>query len=447
VEEEHVNALSAIGNMQQVDVVGSLMRGQQARSMQEEMQNQNALRAAMQEYGGAAMQGDQNALAQIAQYDPAYAMDLTRQQHGMANDDRRLGLAERQASHSMANDDRRIAMAQQEAAMRAQEYAATADARALEREAAEVSRLAAAAQTAYAQGPEAWERYNDTIEGYENVPFEDAPMVIAKFTGTVQGLAEPIKLGASDRLVTPGGQTIVDAAPPDLSAAELQVQRLMETGLTRTEAIAIADGRHTTSVDPLTREATVLDRHTGQTVGGQQPPAQTLPPIASTGEIGPTANNAREAFGASGFGQNIANTAADVTGFQQPYPETGQAVADFTLLRERVLADLSDAYGRQPPSWLLQEIRKNIPDPASLRQGPDGAVQQLTAIENYLTEEIESAQRMLDQRLSPTARQEAEARFMGVGTALDRIKKAKERLAPSSSGGDDIDAIADRWAQ
>lgn len=58
------------------DIAGAVMRGREARQQSLEWEAQNALRDTMQQYGGAAMQGDPNALAQIAQHDPRMALGV-----------------------------------------------------------------------------------------------------------------------------------------------------------------------------------------------------------------------------------------------------------------------------------------------------------------------------------------------------------------------------------
>lgn len=78
---------------QYADPVGAFARGQGARAQSDEYAHLNALRGAYKQHGGAAMQGDQNALAAIAQYDPAQAMGLRTAQHGMKATDARLGIA------------------------------------------------------------------------------------------------------------------------------------------------------------------------------------------------------------------------------------------------------------------------------------------------------------------------------------------------------------------
>lgn len=78
---------------QYADPVGAFARGQGARAQSDEYAHLNALRGAYKQHGGAAMQGNQNALAAIAQYDPAQAMNMRTAQHGMKATDARLGIA------------------------------------------------------------------------------------------------------------------------------------------------------------------------------------------------------------------------------------------------------------------------------------------------------------------------------------------------------------------
>jgi hypothetical protein len=91
--------MGGLFDMVPVDIGGSMMAGQQARTAQ---QGQNALR----QYAGAAMAGDQNALAMIAQYDPMLAFQLSSGLKQDARADKSLALQERGFEADEAHRDR-----------------------------------------------------------------------------------------------------------------------------------------------------------------------------------------------------------------------------------------------------------------------------------------------------------------------------------------------------
>lgn len=206
-----MNPLLAL-QAQTPDIAGSYMRGFGNRAKMQEVQNQDALRQLLQDQGSAIMQGDTNALAQLAQYDPQMAWgmqgdlaqrDLNERQFGLQ--ERQVGNQERQFGQSLAIDQERLGIARQEAAQRAREAAFNMDAaeRALKVE--EGTRIGAAATLAWQQGPEAWDKWNDQFPDYENIPHEAAPMAIAAITGSVEGFQapEPIKAGPGDTFLDP----------------------------------------------------------------------------------------------------------------------------------------------------------------------------------------------------------------------------------------------------
>ena len=132
-----MNALIPLG-VDYADPMRAIATGALARERVDANQTRNALAAAYAQHGAGAMQGDTNALAGIAQYDPAAAQalytgvqenrradetmglrrdaaELSRmdtqsaigaRSAGVANDSRRLRLAEQQAAQSMAQASR-----------------------------------------------------------------------------------------------------------------------------------------------------------------------------------------------------------------------------------------------------------------------------------------------------------------------------------------------------
>jgi hypothetical protein len=97
----------------------------------------------------------------------------------------------------MANDDARLAIAREQGRMQAAEFALQMDDRQREEVAAKAKQASETALIAYKQGPEAWDRWNDSNQDFENVAYEDAPIKISTALGAVealmpQGPAEPL---------------------------------------------------------------------------------------------------------------------------------------------------------------------------------------------------------------------------------------------------------------
>jgi hypothetical protein len=253
-----------------------------------------------------------------------------------------------------------------------------------------------------------------------------------------------------DRAV--GNQPYIEAGANE-SAAEERIARMTENLMAtgdfvdpadaRAIAVGIVDGRLQTSRHPVTGELQVIDLATGKPAysasgNAAEPGAMSNSsndasdasgdPLVNTifggeqfGEQYPRAN---EAFGVGGAVTGLVNTAGDALGVGAPYPEVQQTQADFAVLRENLLNDVASAYPRQPPSWLMQEIRSLTPAAGSAFEGTGAAQTKLTALGRHLATELRTTQEALQRQLSPQNRQELEARLAGLQSGLARLQTA-----------------------
>ena len=233
-----MNPNIALG-VQMPDLGNALMSGFQARQQRDEREAQNALQEFMRQQGGAIMKGDQNALAQLAQYDPTLAMriqsdqqamgisrqnaDLQRQQfglqqqqaqHGMAMDTSRLGLQQQEFQHGIARDRENMGIAREELEMKRQQiaqetakHAATMDQVERERAREEIERtLAGATQI---KGPEEWAAYM-TERGMDEYAddFDQRETLFAEALGIADGLAMNAGPAPNDRYRTVGDNLV-----------------------------------------------------------------------------------------------------------------------------------------------------------------------------------------------------------------------------------------------
>ena len=222
----------------------------------------------------------------------------------------------------------------------------------------------------------------------------------------------------------------------EMSATERDIALLGELGIPRDEAIRITQ-LYVISRDPVTGEQVLINKATGQAVGGlpQQTMGQPSPapaPTAATDEFGQPFPEAPTAFGLEGAARNVANIAGDVTGLGTPFPQTQQSMADFRVLQETLINDIAAAYDRQPPSWLLQNIRDLTPQPGSVFTGPDAAAAQLDALGRNLANELRNTEAQLNERLSPADREVLRKRRVGLNAGLDRIRNARNALVPQA---------------
>lgn len=132
-------------------------------------------------------------------------------------------------------------------------------------------------------------------------------------------------------------------------------------------------------------------------------------------------------FGIGGFGRSAVNKAADVVGLDVPFPQVQRTVANFDVLGERIVADISSAYDK-PPSWMLKRISDLAPSAASPFTGPQQAEEQLRALANDVVGEIGTLNSQLSPEAEMTAaqRQKIEGKLAGMRAANSRILSALE---------------------
>ena len=228
--------------------------------------------------------------------------------------------------------------------------------------------------------------------------------------------------GASPRPVTER------TAKPN--AAVQQIGRLEALGIPNDVATKITDGVYKVDRDPITREIQVVDISNGQLVwgGAQTEPTPTTEPTTAAPQL-TFGGDASDAFGVEGWSKGVANTVADVAGFDAPFKGVQDTQSDFGVLREQMLNDMASAYDRQPPSWLLEEIRELTPAAGSLREGAGGAQSKMRALKRHFESELAIAERGLSRRMSPDQRQNAEVKVSGLRAAIGRVDAALGRFS------------------
>lgn len=241
------------------------------------------------------------------------------------------------------------------------------------------------------------------------------------------------------------------------SEAEQRIARLTEEAArefpnatlaqARALAVGVTDGRLVVSRDPITQVAQVVDKFTGQPWGGLSPgvppAAQAAAPQPAEGAVpvepgvAPPSQfpDAPNAFGVPGFAADLINRGADVIGGNPPFPQNQETQAQFRVFRESLLNDIARTYGRQPPSWLLQEIRNLTPSAGSPFEGPAGAQSKLRGLRSSFEQELATQRESLERALSPQNRQEVESRIGAINSALRRVDSALQSFAPQPAAG------------
>jgi flagellar hook-basal body complex protein FliE len=170
---------------QSPDIIGQMARGAQAAQFENDSRHTNAFRSMLQEQGAGIMQGDQNALAQMARFDPGAALGV------------------QQTRQSMDESRQRLQLAYQQANRQAQAWAQSQDEATRERERQQLER--ALAMGTQAQSPEQWDQVMQSLGATDYVgQFGQRDMLIA---GAL-GIRDALTMGQ-------GGETFRPASPEE----------------------------------------------------------------------------------------------------------------------------------------------------------------------------------------------------------------------------------------
>jgi len=189
---------------------------------------------------------------------------------------------------------------------------------------------------------------------------------------------------------------LLSAKPTKVSAAENKIQRLMETGLNRATAIAIADGRLTTSQDPITGQVRLIDKGTGNVIAPSVP--QSVAAEAEDVDAAPEGQfeglDPSEALGLGGWTKNVINVVGDAIGAGQAYKEAGEVSSALENLQGRTILLAGLDVAGKPSNFTREEIRDRFTISANeLTTGPDRAYQKSQEMVRLLEETYVVTQR------------------------------------------------------
>ncbi|WP_306133447.1 hypothetical protein [Roseivivax marinus] len=216
------------------------------------------------------------------------------------------------------------------------------------------------------------------------------------------------------------------------SAPDASIRRIMEAyGVDQRTAVGIVDGTLKVSRDPVDDTLIVTDLATRESYRPQMPDDTAQPtPGANPGggqdERAPlafpdgTGADASDAFGLEGMLKGSANAASDFVGLGAPFEGVRETQSDFAVLGESLINDVASAYNRQPPSWLLQNIRELTPQAGGF-QGAGSAQSKLGALRRNFENELNIANEQLSRRMDPREKQRLEERVTGLKAAIAKV--------------------------
>ncbi|MCA1338101.1 hypothetical protein [Pseudooceanicola marinus] len=436
---------------QPVNALNALSGGIQTAGQANDVRHTSNYRNTLAQYGAGAIGGDQGSINALAGFDPGAALGIqqTRQQMDILDAQERRAAAKYAASLSAA---RRSAVAQE---------------------------VEGAVKVGLGlQDKDAWDAFMgenqpDLVGQFENRQAlanrymsvadilrnsrEPDPIVIngqlvnprtSEILGDYRDDAEPVSpdyVEMNGQLVdrnARGGPAVVPVQglqpePIKQTEADRELARMESIGIPRDVAIRIKEGVYRVVTDPLTRETSVMDLSSGKTILdathsaniGPSPSGQVSNQTAPALSFGPdVSGDAGQSFGVEGFAKAGINALGDAVGLGPAYPDVQETQSDFMVLRETLLNDVAGAYDRQPPGWLMENIRDLTPEPGRPLQGASGAQSKLRALKRNFESELNIAQQQAGRRLSPTQRQDLETRIIGLEATIRRVDGALARF-------------------
>lgn len=383
-----MNALIPMSG-QGVDIVDTLQRSGRAG-------REAGLNNLFRQQGDAIARGDQNALAQLARFDPQAAMGIEDTMRNRAVQDRRMQILN-------AEEKRRVEAA-----------AANLEQAELEREIAETEASMTRAAQFYTQGN--LPALNELLvsEGEQPVEtLEQAQGMLARYDE-----AYNVMKRVADMRQTGGD-----------SAREQEIRRIMtDQGFDRPTAQALADGLITTSRDPITGEAQIVDMREfvrdrdapnqipGQNDGAGTTSNATTEPQADGGNAVPAEGvDFRGAMGIGGAVKAGVDLITDAAFGRRVFNEESRARTALQNVRTRTLTTLAAAsVAGRPSNYLMEMFNQNVVQPGVL-SGPEGALDTAEQTLSFLDAMIAENRSVLQSRTTPQLRTEAQRNIQALG--------------------------------
>jgi len=234
---------------------------------------------------------------------------------------------------------------------------------------------------------------------------------------------------------------LLAAKPTKVSEAENKIQRLMETGLDRTTAIAIADGRIVTSKDPITNQVQLVDKGTGNVIAPSVPQsvAAEAEAVAAAPEGQFEGLDPTVATGARGWANFYLNKVTDAIGAGQVAGEAGEVAEAMNVLKLETLALADTQFAGKPTNFIRERVEEFLTiSPSDIGTGPDAARKKADKVIDMLQRTLRNADAISKDSTAPaTARQSAKSSLQPVKDLLGQYQSLKNaidiKLNPASS--------------
>lgn len=398
---------------QPVNALAALDAATQAAGRAGAVGQQGDLLSLYRDQGEGIASGNQQSLNALARLDPMASLGVQEAQQGMAIRQEQLSMA--RASAARAAESHAMQMSEAE---RARQMRVIGEGLATALPAAQAGDL---------------DRVNQIFRTGGLPPansIEEAMVVLAQADGVFETFQRLSQMQPQAPSIPSGAQTLqYRAEQAGLVPGTPEYQQFMLSGGSQGQQIQFTGPDGTTfSMGPG-----------GQTQQLTGPEADLPAPITEP------VRGAGSAFGLPSVFQGAVNTIADTAGADMPFPETDQAATQIQLTADALLQELSSGYDRQPPSWLMQSIRENIPQPGQLFSGPQRARNRYTAIRQDLESQLAIEERARQTTRDPRELQSISRRISALRNGVARIDRIMEGMSDATPISDDDAALIERY--
>ena len=229
--------------------------------------------------------------------------------------------------------------------------------------------------------------------------------------------------------------------PKASTAKEMQIQRLVSTGVPIETAIGIADGRLVVSRDPMTGNATIVDK---AALAEQNSGQTAVPAPVQTDDAGGqlntdmdqlTGEEFKNALGFKGAVIGLVNTIADSVGAGQPAENISKAAVELDQLSTMTMLGLSAEFPGRPSNLTREKIEELTIKSGDFKTGPETALSKAKGMLSIIRQSLNAANAVLDGETSAADKSEARKSRSFLEPLLGSYQLLVSKLQPGTSTG------------
>ena len=238
-----------------------------------------------------------------------------------------------------------------------------------------------------------------------------------------------------------GAAKVLFTQPKASTAKEMQIQRLVSTGVPIETAIGIADGRLVVSRDPITGNATIVDKAALAEQESGQPAVEA--PVQTDDAAGKPPTDIDElnkdaikgALGSQGLVTGLVNTIADSVGLGQPAENISKAAVALNQLSTITMLGLSAEFPGRPSNLTRERIEELTIKAGDVTTGRQTALSKAKGMVGIITQSLNAANAVLDGAASAPDKSKARQSRSMLEPLLASYEGLVDKLQPDTSTG------------